>query len=265
MFTDGYIKLYRNILKNPVWEVDKPFTKGQAWVDLLLITNYYSNLITLKNGTVAEIKRGQCGYSKKGLADRWGWSIGKVTRYLKLLSDLKMIRQKNTQNHTIITVLNYSKYQDETTNKTTNRITKDITKEITKETTNGKLTERQTENKQKQIKKEKKDNKEKNNKTKILFNKIFDSVEDFKKHIDLKPIFETWLDYKQEIKDQYKGEIGTKNAFKKLIDLSGGNKDLAQKIIFNCTANGWKGLYEYKENSNNKTEQKYNKKNGWQL
>lgn len=136
----GYIKLNRNILDNSIW-LCEPFTKGQAWVDLLLLTNHRENLILLKNGLIMNINRGECGYSKKALADRWKWSRNKVTRYLNYLEKQEMIQQKNTQNHTIIKVFNYEKWQgeltNETTNGTTNGTTNDTTNKTINETTNN--------------------------------------------------------------------------------------------------------------------------------
>ena len=35
----GYIKLYRSIFNHWLWQ-DKPFSRGQAFVDLILLANY---------------------------------------------------------------------------------------------------------------------------------------------------------------------------------------------------------------------------------
>lgn len=115
----GYIKLHRELGDNKVW-LSEPFTKGQAWVDLLLLTNYKSSFIRLRNGEMVEINRGECGYSMETLAQRWSWSRGKVKRYFDFLKNEKMIQQKEHPKITIIKVLNFESYQERTTNDTSN-------------------------------------------------------------------------------------------------------------------------------------------------
>ena len=115
----GYIKLHRSILDNPIFQ-SKPFSKGLAWIALLLLTNHKENLMPVKNGQMLKIRRGECGYSELALADIFGWSRGKVKRFLMLLESEKMIQQKIVANHSVIKILNYSQYQDDTTNDTTN-------------------------------------------------------------------------------------------------------------------------------------------------
>ncbi len=115
----GYILLYRSILDNPLYRLEK-FTKIQAWIDILILTCFTENYITTKNGQVIKLERGQCGYSVVALADRWMWSRTKVKRFLELLENEKMIQQKNVSNHNIINVLNYDKYQNGAINDTIN-------------------------------------------------------------------------------------------------------------------------------------------------
>lgn len=115
----GFISLHRSILDNPIFKI-KPFSKGQAWITLLLLANHDKGYVNTKNGQLLEINRGECGYSELALADLFGWSRGKVKRYLTLLINKKMIQQKIVNNHSIITVLNYDKFQNGTINGTIN-------------------------------------------------------------------------------------------------------------------------------------------------
>lgn len=115
----GWIKIYRQITDNPLWS-DKPFADGQAWIDLLLAVTYDRGSIKVKNGQRIELRRGECGYSNQMLANRWGWSRGKVTRFLLYLENEKMIQQKKVSNFNIIKVLNFENFQNDTTNDTTN-------------------------------------------------------------------------------------------------------------------------------------------------
>ena len=69
-------------------------------------------------GKVVESKRGQVFASYRFLAERWGWDKNRVSRFLKTLRDDEMIKvvksgtQGGTVNGTVITIENYSKYQD---------------------------------------------------------------------------------------------------------------------------------------------------------
>ena len=123
---NGWIKLHRQLATNPIWII-KPFSEGQAWVDLLLITTYNDGFIKIRNGEIIKLKKGECGYSQLTLSERWGWSRGKVKRYLNLLETEKMIQQKNLGKYTIINILNYEKFQNDTTNDATNNTTNDAT------------------------------------------------------------------------------------------------------------------------------------------
>jgi len=109
MARQGYIKLYRSIKKNFLWK-DKPFTKGQAWTDILLEANHADGGF-YKRGVWVEVKRGQDGRAELTLADEWGWSRGKVRRFLATLKNEQMIELKQDNRTTIITICNYELYQ----------------------------------------------------------------------------------------------------------------------------------------------------------
>lgn len=112
---EGYIKLYRGLEDNPLWTFDV-FSKAQAWIDLLLLTNHKTGHIKLRNGEMVQINRGECGWSIESLAKRWQWSRGKVKRFFDYLKNEKMIQQTDIPNATIIKVLNYDRFQNDTTN-----------------------------------------------------------------------------------------------------------------------------------------------------
>lgn len=121
MCTKNYILLNRNLLINDLWN-SEPFTRGQAWVDLLLNTNWKDNPAFIK-GVQIPVKRGQCCRSVKQLAIRWKWSEGKVKRYLDLLVSLDQITYETCGKNgavngaqktgltTLITITNYNTYQ----------------------------------------------------------------------------------------------------------------------------------------------------------
>lgn len=66
------------------------------------------------------------------------------------------------------------------------------------------------------------------------------------------PMFEeaflTWLDYKEkQWKFKYKTERSLKSAYAELVGLSGSDPCKAMRIVEQSMSNGWKGLFELKE------------------
>lgn len=116
---DGFYKINRKLLNSDLWLLE-PFTKGQAWLDLIGLASYKKSQIRIKNGEMQVVERGECAWSQLKLAERWQWSRGKVNRFIEYLKSEKMIQQKICPNLTIIKILNYKYYQDDTTNSTTN-------------------------------------------------------------------------------------------------------------------------------------------------
>lgn len=118
----GWIKLHRSITDNPLWSAE-PFTKGQAWVDLMLSANFTDNDIIIK-GQLIKLKRGQQARSELTLSKQWKWSRNKVRRFLELLKKQGMIESETNHLTSIITICNYCNYQSgDTTNGTPNETT----------------------------------------------------------------------------------------------------------------------------------------------
>jgi len=106
----GFIKLYRKITENWVWD-DRPYSRGQAWVDLLLCANHSQVEISI-DGMPFDIERGERYTSEVKLADRWGWSRKKVHVFLSRLEMDKMLTTKRHNKGTVVTIINYSVYND---------------------------------------------------------------------------------------------------------------------------------------------------------
>lgn len=110
----GFIKLDRQLMEHWLWE-NKPFSKGQAWIDLVFLATHKSEKFMIGE-TLIDGKRGNVYRSKTWLAERWGWSRGRVDRFLQLLAKEKMIVEKRirigTVNGTVLTIVNYGKFQD---------------------------------------------------------------------------------------------------------------------------------------------------------
>ncbi|NLX87272.1 MAG: hypothetical protein GXY97_09030 [Clostridiales bacterium] len=133
---NGWISIHRKIYQNWTWQ-DKPFSKGQAWIDILLMVNHEDGEAHFRD-SVYYVKRGQRITSELQLAERWGWSRNKVRRFL---NDLKMAQQIDIQKDkrkTIITVVNYDYYQNNKTAKGTTEGTTEGTTQGQQKDTNNK-------------------------------------------------------------------------------------------------------------------------------
>ena len=137
---NGWIKVWRKLSTNKFW-LEKPFSKGQAWIDLIMFATQSTHTST-RNGTQITYKAGYVYESVVGLADRWGWSRPRVYRFLEQLKNDGMIdyerrTQNRTQNRTVnvtqlvtpLRIVNWELYQDrrtvsDTENRTQNRTRK---------------------------------------------------------------------------------------------------------------------------------------------
>lgn len=117
MSNEGWAKIYRSLSDHWLWE-DKPFSKGQAWIDLLLLVNH-SEKKTMIDGRLETVSVGQTITSTRKLCDRWGWSNTKVRNFLKMLENESMIIVKSDSKKTVINIVNYSVYQDSDNKKET--------------------------------------------------------------------------------------------------------------------------------------------------
>lgn len=106
---EGYYSINRKLLDSLLW-LSEPFTKGQAWVDLIgLATHEYTYFYV--RGNKVELQRGEVGWSEPKLSERWKWSRTKLRKFLNdLEKEQQIIQQKNTITQ-IITIINYDLYQ----------------------------------------------------------------------------------------------------------------------------------------------------------
>lgn len=116
----SWIKLHRKISKNQLWTLE-PFTRGQAWVDLILLANFERGYILVR-GNKINVERGQVGWSELKLSERWKWSRSKVRTFFKLLESEQQIVQQKNKLSSIISIVNYDEYQKQD-NRTDNKET----------------------------------------------------------------------------------------------------------------------------------------------
>lgn len=107
MSNTGWIKLHRKITDHWLWE-DKPFARGQAMIDLLILARYNDQSKYI-DGNLETVERGSVITSIRRLCDRWGWSNSKVVKFLKTLENDSIIHVKSD---TKKTVKNNNKYNN---------------------------------------------------------------------------------------------------------------------------------------------------------
>ena len=149
-----YIKLYRKVMDNAIF-LELPYDRWHAFEFLILKARRFPTVTILK-GKPIKLEVGQliCGEDK--LASKWGWSRGKVKRYLDMLENLGMIKKNGTPYGTLITVENYTKYQGECSySDTTDDTTDGTSLDTTDGTTDG--THKKNVKKEKKEKNVKKD------------------------------------------------------------------------------------------------------------
>lgn len=110
---DGYIKLHRKLFENKYYFKQK-FTYSQAWTDLLLLAKEKDDYVQ-KRGMRIMLKRGQIGEGIETLATRWKWSRGKVKRFINELKTDHQIEHQNIDVTTLISIVNYDKYNSSST------------------------------------------------------------------------------------------------------------------------------------------------------
>ena len=88
----GWIRVDRELFERQMW-LEEPFTKGQAWLDLIGLANYRDGKTIYKNRFIA-CKRGTVNRSIAFLARRWHWSWEKTRNFLDLLESDEMIERK---------------------------------------------------------------------------------------------------------------------------------------------------------------------------
>ena len=106
---NSYVNIFRSLCNDSIWTAEK-FTRGQAWVDMILRANSKEGHIR-KRGIRIDLERGQLGYSMKELARLWDWSEGKIRRFVKELEEDGKIKVDRTNVSCTITIVKYHHYQ----------------------------------------------------------------------------------------------------------------------------------------------------------
>lgn len=86
------------------------------------MTTSFKDWVIIVRWNIINVKRWQNWYSEDTLAKRWKWSRDKVRRFLNYLETIQQIAQQKSKIKSIITIINYEKYQwNDTTDNTTDK------------------------------------------------------------------------------------------------------------------------------------------------
>lgn len=123
----GHIKVFRSVMEHPLFKNRDPYSKREAWFDILLEVNNQPQEVKVKGMNIL-VDRGESIKSLDTWASRWRWDKSKVRRFLLTLENEGMIAfksetetdtvndtvkiSKTTQKPTHLTVCKYDSYQD---------------------------------------------------------------------------------------------------------------------------------------------------------
>ena len=245
--SQGFIKLYRSF-KNWEWYDDIKTTR--VFIHCLLSANYAP-----KKWRGKIIERGSFVTSLSGFAKETGLSVKEIRTSLQRLRATGEIETKSNNKFSVIVILKFDKYQENDKLKESPQ-PEDEQNEGNQEATNGQASDKQeaingqsegnqraTNKNIKNIKKEK--NIKKNFVAKSFFEKLFAGDSEYQKNNShLKGLFLEFLEYKTQIKKQFKTESGVEKAFKDFIRLSENDAELGRLLVDNTIARGWQGIYD---------------------
>lgn len=228
---NGFMFLPRDIRK---WGWYKDSKMVHMLIHLMLEAQYQDN-----DCRGIKLKRGQLLTGRKQLSEETGLTEREVRTTIKRLANDQQITIRTTNKFSIITVCNYDSWQSlQNTNdqQTTNRITT-----VDQQNDHIQINNKEIE--------EEKDTKVSKKKTK---DKSFNVREDLSYVDCFSDLWNEWLDYKDEIKKQYKTQRGAKSSFTQLKNLSGGDYFKAKAILEQSYRKSWDGFYDIKDwDSNN--------------
>lgn len=134
MVNNGFVKIHRKILDNPI--STKPYYFS-VWVYLILSANHEDKDI-IWNNQKTTIKRGQLITSVRGIAKRFKISSGSVHKIFKYLNCEQMIEHQANHRFSLVTIKNYDGYQKDERKSRHNVNTKYTQSELNKNDKNDK-------------------------------------------------------------------------------------------------------------------------------
>ncbi|PZM83067.1 hypothetical protein DLH72_04005 [Candidatus Gracilibacteria bacterium] len=247
---ETYVKFYRKLSENPI----------SSNLELLGFFSYLLLNVNFKEGSFfigfekITIKSGQILTSQRKLAEKFGVSLSKINRMIKILEKEGIVKHEKNTKFTLIELLSWDKYQGSETPMKHEGNTNETREETIKEEL--RIIKNNKEEKEKNIKKEK-----------SFFNffkelKILKKINfEFEKFVDRNgevifgnENFCEELKYFYEMRKDIKAPMSARAL--ELLCLKARNYDLNIfiKMIQQSTENSWKGIYDLKNNFSQETQ-----------
>ena len=106
---EGWIKLHRKILDNPI--ICKDSASLAIWIYLLLNATH-QDIPALFKGEKIILKKGQLITGRNSIGKQLNISSSKVQRVLKLFENDGQIEQQMNNQNRLISIVNWNKYQE---------------------------------------------------------------------------------------------------------------------------------------------------------
>ena len=105
----GYIKLFRKLLKSPIWKSEKAL---KIWLWCLLSATYIER-DQVVGKQVIHLKKGEFVTGRLSAARDLNMSESTVYKYIKTLENLEMIKIKSNNKFSVISIEKWENYQAE--------------------------------------------------------------------------------------------------------------------------------------------------------
>lgn len=238
MENNGYVKIYRKLLDNPIICKDSDYFS--VWIYLLLNATHTEYDTIFKNERIT-LKSGQLITGRRVIAEKFNIDENKVQRILKMFEKQHQIEQQTSTKNRLISILNWNEYQGER-------------QQHEQQVNNKRTTSEQqvnTNKNDKNIKNEKNIIKEKEKKQTEIDKIIKDSFTD-------KELIETIYEF-IKMRKSIKKPLTTRGLelmIKNLNKLS-INVDEQIEILNNSIMNNWQGVFPLKQNTSKKQKINY--------
>lgn len=233
--SSGFVRLDRKFFDHHLWKEERSYSPAEAWLDLIASARFEvepEKIMIRMN--IINIERGELRASLRYLSNRWNWSTGKVTRFLQLLENETMIERKTKHGETVVTVLNYSKFnplQNDERNSNETPIETPTEQERNTNETAAKQTKESKEGK------EPKELKKKGSVSKSDFDLSFVPT-------IYKPLIEEFIRYrKQDLKKPFKTSNAVKIFFENLRKESNNNISKAKDLVDYAKGREWMTVF----------------------
>ena len=107
---EGWIKLHRKILDNPIVAQDSDYLS--VWIYLLLNATH-KDYDALFKGKRITLRKGQLVTGRKSISEKLKIDENKVQRILKSLENEHQIEQQSSNKNRLITIVSWDKYQQD--------------------------------------------------------------------------------------------------------------------------------------------------------